>query len=48
MKMGCSQCSNYKAQVKDLEEKLARQEKLIALKREENQLLEQEMNQLKK
>ena len=46
--MKCRQCSNLKAQVKDLQEKLARQEKLLALKKEEIQLLEQELLQFKK
>ena len=46
--MKCHQCSNHEAQVKDLQERLARQEKLLALKKDEIQLLEQELNQLKK
>ena len=44
----CRECSIHKAQVEDLQEKLARREKLLALKKEENQLLEQELNLLKK
>ena len=46
--MKCRRCSNQKAQVEALQEKLACLEKLLALKKEENQLLEQELNQLKK
>ena len=46
--MECKKCPKYEAEMKDLQEKLDNSEKLLALKRQENQILERQIEDLKK